>query len=207
MTSALPRVVILASGNGSNAQVLLDSAAQADPPYDIVAILSDQPQARVLQRATEAGVRAEVLERQPGEPRDRYDTRLARLLHGYSPDLIVLAGWMRILTGEFCAQFSIMNLHPALPGAFPGATAIADAFNAFAAGEVTETGVMVHWVPDAGVDTGPVIASEAVPILDSDTIDSLSERVHAVEHRLLPAAVQTALQSLSTASSRHSLHP
>ncbi len=207
MSTDLPRVVILASGNGSNAQVLLDSAAHSDPPYQVVAVLSDQPEAHVLQRAADAGVRADLLERQPGEPRDRYDVRLARVLHSYAPDLVVLAGWMRILTGEFCSQFSILNLHPALPGAFPGANAIADAFEAFAAGSISETGVMVHWVPDAGVDTGPVIASEAVPILDTDTLNSLSERVHAVEHRLLPATVATALRSLPTASARPTALP
>ena len=196
MSSALPRVVILASGNGSNAQVLLDAAAATDATYDVVAIVSNHADAHVLRRAAEAGVRTEVLERQPGEPRDRYDKRLARILNAYKADLIVLAGWMRILSADFCGEFSIVNLHPALPGMFPGATAVADAFEAFGAGQVTETGVMVHWVPDAGVDTGPTILSEAVPILDTDTLDSLTARVHAVEHRLLPEAVETALQSI-----------
>ena len=196
MNSALPRVVVLASGNGSNAQVLLDSAANADPAYEVVTLISNHGDAYALKRAAEAGVRTEVLERQPGEPRQRYDRRLARILSRYEPDLVVLAGWMRILTGEFCSEFRVLNLHPALPGAFPGATAIADAFDAFAAGQVTETGVMVHWVPDAGVDTGPTILFEPVPILNTDTLDSLTARLHAVEHRLLPVAVETALRSI-----------
>ncbi len=189
-------MVILASGNGSNAQVLLDGAESSSPRYEVAAVVSNHADARVLERARSAGVRAEILERQPGEPRDRYDRRLARLVHDYRPDLVVLAGWMRILTGSFCSQFGIVNLHPALPGAFPGATAIADAWDAFLAGAITETGVMVHWVPDAGVDDGPVILTETVPIETNDTLDSLTERVHAVEHRLLPAAVAEALRTL-----------
>jgi phosphoribosylglycinamide formyltransferase-1 len=190
------RVVIMASGNGSNAQILLDVAETSDPRFEVVAVVSDHADARVLQRAAAAGVRAEVLESQQGEPRDRYDRRLERLVAPYEPDLIVLAGWMRILTGEFCAKFSIVNLHPAKPGMFPGANAIAEAFSAFMAGEITETGVMVHWVPDAGVDTGPVIRTEVVSIVADDSLDSLTDRVHAVEHRLLPLAVCEALQSL-----------
>jgi phosphoribosylglycinamide formyltransferase-1 len=190
------RVLILASGNGSNAQILLDSAESSDPPYEVVAVLSDHFDAKVLQRAQAAGVRTEVLERQPGEPRDRYDGRLERVVAPHAPDLIVLAGWMRILTGEFCSRFNIVNLHPAKPGMFSGASAIADALAAFTAGEISETGVMVHWVPDAGVDTGPVIRTEIVPIVADDTLDSLTDRVHAVEHRVLPLAVGDALRTL-----------
>ncbi|MFW2381324.1 MAG: phosphoribosylglycinamide formyltransferase [Acidimicrobiales bacterium] len=196
MKPALRRVLIMASGNGSNAQVLLDFAEVCDPRYQVVAVLSDHPDARVLERAASAGVRTEILERQPGETRDRYDIRLERVVAPYQPDLIVLAGWMRILTGEFCSRFKIVNLHPAKPGMFPGASAIGDAFAAFQAGGIAETGVMVHWVPDAGVDTGPVIRVEGVPIVAGDTLDSLADRVHAVEHRLLPLAVGDALRSL-----------
>lgn len=196
MTSGLQRVLIMASGNGSNAQILLDFAEVCDPRYQVVAVVSDHSDARVLERAAAAGVRTEILERQPAEPRDRYDVRLERVVAPYEPDLIVLAGWMRILTGEFCSKFKIVNLHPAKPGMFPGASAIADAFSAFLAGEITETGVMVHWVPDAGVDTGPVIRVQGVPIVAEDTLDSLADRVHAVEHRLLPLAVGDALRSL-----------
>jgi len=190
------RVVILASGNGSNAQVLLDHAAQPDVDFEVVAVVSDHADAHVLQRAERASVPAECLEREPGEARPRYDHRLAGVLAPYRPDLVVLAGWMRILTAEFCSQFSIINLHPAKPGEFPGATAITDAFDAFTEGRLHETGVMVHWVPDAGVDSGPVLRTETVPILTGDSLDDLTKRVHAVEHRLLPAALLDALQAL-----------
>jgi len=200
MSSSIQRVIVMASGNGSNAQVLLDAAKSrsGDEAFEVVAVVSNHADAPVLQRAKDAGVRIEVLEAQKGEPRDRYDRRLEPILDRYRPDLVVLAGWMRLLTGEFCARFPIINLHPAKPGAFPGATAIADAFAAFEAGEITETGVKVHWVPDAGVDSGPVIRTETVPILTTDSLDALAERVHAVEHRLLPAAVTDALSFLSS---------
>ena len=187
--------MVLASGSGSNAQVLIDRAASGVLPCEIVAIVANNADAPVLRRAAAAGVRFEVLEAQAGEPRDRYDQRLAPIVDAYRPDLVVLAGWMRILTGWFCGQFPIINLHPALPGTFPGATAITDAFASWRAGELDETGVMVHWVPDAGVDTGPVIVSETVPFERNDTLDTITDRIHAVEHRLLPVAVEIALKS------------
>lgn len=190
------RVVIMASGNGSNAQVLLDLAAAGGLDCRIVAVISDHSGAPVLRRAEAVGVRTEVLERLAGEPRDRYDRRLAPIVAALQPDLVVLAGWMRILTGWFCQQFPIINLHPALPGAFPGASAIPDAFDAWQAGLVAETGVMVHWVPDAGVDTGPVVTAESVAFETDDTLDTVTQRIHAVEHRLLPLGVSLALESL-----------
>lgn len=190
------RVVIMASGNGTNAQVLLDLVAAGDLDCQIVALISDHSDAPVIRRAAAAGVRTEVVEQRAGESRSVYDQRLAPIVSSHHPDLLVLAGWMRILTGWFCQQFPIINLHPALPGAFPGAAAIPDAFAAWRAGFVSETGVMVHWVPDAGVDTGPVIASEAVRFETDDTLDTITERIHAVEHRLLPLGVTIALESL-----------
>ncbi len=195
-----PRAVIMASGNGSNAQVLIDAAAAGSLGCEIVAVVSDRSDAHVLQRATAAGIPTEIVERGPGERRRAYDGRLAPIVAAFGPDLVVLAGWMRILTGWFCARFPIINLHPALPGEFPGAHAVADAYAAWQAGDIEQTGVMVHWVPDAAVDAGPVILSEVVPIETGDTLDSLTARVHAVEHRLLPRAVALALATGPPAS-------
>ncbi len=190
-----PRLVILASGNGSNAQVLLDATAAGDLHGEIVAVVSDHSDARVLERAASGGVAGIVLERFPGESRHRYDARLLPILQALRPELVILAGWMRILTDGLCRRFPIVNLHPALPGMFPGATAITDAFDAYGSGTVDHTGVMVHWVPDGGVDDGPVIVAAEVPIEPGDTLDTLTERVHAVEHRILPQAVAIALES------------
>jgi phosphoribosylglycinamide formyltransferase-1 len=100
---------------------------------------------------------------------------------------VVLAGWMRILTRTFLDRFpnQVVNLHPAQPGHYPGTQAIARALQDFQAGIITETGVMVHLVPDEGVDNGPVLAWQVVPILPGDTLETLEERVHRVEHALL----------------------
>ena len=128
-----------------------------------------------------------------------YDAELADLVASYQPDWVVLAGWMRVLSAAFLDRFPnhVVNLHPALPGTFPGTHAIDRAFTAYRAGEIDHTGVMVHLVPDEGVDDGPVLAQEIVPIHADDTLESLEDRIHAVEHRLLV----TTLKTLTRASS------
>jgi phosphoribosylglycinamide formyltransferase-1 len=154
---------------------------------DVVAVLSDRPAATALDRAATADVPAVSLPPGPGEPRSDYDARLADAVDPYDPDVVVLAGWMRILTMSFLARFSgrVVNLHPALPGELPGTHAIERAWHEALAGERTRTGVMVHLVPDEGVDSGPVLATATVPIQPDDTLESLTARIHATEHRLL----------------------
>jgi formyltetrahydrofolate-dependent phosphoribosylglycinamide formyltransferase len=122
-----------------------------------------------------------------GRTRRDYDAELADLVAAHRPDLVVLAGWMHVLGSAFLDRFPhrVVNLHPALPGAFPGAHAIDDAWAAFERGEIDRTGVMVHLVPDEGVDAGPVIATAEVPILPGDTRERLETRMHAAEHELL----------------------
>ena len=124
--------------------------------------------------------------------RAEYDADLAALVSGYAPDWVVLAGWMHIFSDQFLGHFPsrVVNLHPALPGQFPGAHAIDDALAAFGRGEIDRTGVMVHLVPDARVDEGPVLAEQAVPIQPGDTHETLADRIHAVEHRLLVETLQ-----------------
>jgi phosphoribosylglycinamide formyltransferase 1 len=153
----------------------------------VVAVVSDQPRAFALTRAAEAGVPSVHVGRHQGEARADYDARLADIVAGFGPDLIVLAGWMRILTSSFLGWFPgrVVNLHPALPGELPGTHAIERAWHQALAGERTHTGVMIHYVPDEGVDDGPVIATAEVPILADDTLDALEARVHAAEHRVL----------------------
>ncbi|RME61107.1 MAG: phosphoribosylglycinamide formyltransferase, partial [Caldilineae bacterium] len=124
--------------------------------------------------------------------RRQYDADLADLVAGYKPDWVVLAGWMHILSSAFLSRFPsrVVNLHPALPGQFPGAHAMQDALDAYARGEIDHTGVMVHLVPDERVDEGPVLATRIVPILPDDTLDTLAARMHAVEHDLLVQTLQ-----------------
>lgn len=192
------KLVVLISGNGSNLQAILDACAGGVLPAAVVAVISNKPNTYGLTRAQNADVPAIVFPLAEGESRPDYDSRLAALVAGYEPDYIVLAGWMRLLTANFLSAFPnrVINLHPALPGIFPGTHAIERAYEAFQRGEITQTGIMVHLVPDEGVDNGPVLATQTVPIKPSDTLESLEERVHQVEHRLL---VETLKQLIGSA--------
>lgn len=190
------RLVVLISGQGSNLQAILDACAAGDLPAEVVAVISNKSQAYGLERARQAGVPAMVKVFYKDGNRRQYDRELADLVSACQPDWVVLAGWMRILTADFLDRFPnrVVNLHPALPGAFPGTHAIERAFEAYQQGDIQHTGVMVHLVPDEGVDSGPVLASEEVPILPQDTLETLETRVHQVEHRLL---VQTLIHLCS----------
>lgn len=182
------RLVVMASGYGSNLQAVLDACSSGDLPAEVVAVVSDKDDAFALRRAAAAGVPSVHVGIHPGEERADYDARLADVVAGFAPDLIVLAGWMRLLTTAFLGWFPerVINLHPALPGELPGTRAIARAWHEALAGTRTKTGVTVHLVPDEGVDDGPVLAFAEVPILlDHDTLEDLEARVHATEHRLL----------------------
>lgn len=190
------RLVVLVSGNGSNLQAVLDGCASGELCALVVAVISDQPDAFGLERARRANVPAVVHEKSPTQDRAAYDAELAALVASFNPDWIVLAGWMRLLTTNMLDRFpgQVVNLHPALPATFPGTHAIERAFNAYQRGEIEHTGVMVHLVPDEGVDSGPVLAKELVSIQPTDTLETLQARVHATEHRLLV----TTLNSLVT---------
>lgn len=181
------RLVVLASGAGSNLQAILDASAAGDLAAEVVAVVSDRAEAGALDRARRAGVPGIHLGRLADETRPGYDARLADVVADHRPDLVVLAGWMRILTMSFLRRFPdrVVNLHPALPGELPGTRAIERAWHEALAGERTRTGVMVHLVPDEGVDDGPVLATAEVPIRPDDTLETLTARIHAVEHRLL----------------------
>lgn len=182
-----PRLVLMASGNGSNVQAVLDACADGTLPAQVVAVVSDLADAHALVRADRHGVPGVHVGRRPGETRADYDARLADVVAGFAPDRVVLLGWMRILTMNFLGWFpgTIINLHPALPGELPGTHAIERAHAEFVAGTRTHTGVMVHLVPDEGVDDGPVLGTVEVPILHDDAVADLAERVHAAEHALV----------------------
>lgn len=181
----IARLVVLVSGYGSNLQALIDACEDGRLPARIVAVVSNRADAYGLQRAARHGIPAHVFPH--AGPRAEYDAKLARLVAGFEAGWVVLAGWMRILTMNFLQRFpnQVINLHPALPGQFPGTHAIERAFEAAQRGEIDHTGVMVHLVPDEGVDSGPVLASQTVPILPGDTLSTLEARIHSVEHELL----------------------
>ena len=201
------RLVVLASGSGTNLQALIDATTAGRLGAEVARVIVNRRGAQARARARRAGIPEECrplgpyLDGAPDhrEARRRYDADLAEAVAVGRPDLVVLAGWMHLLSTAFLDRFPdrVVNLHPALPGMFPGATAIGETWEAYQAGEVASAGVMVHYVVDEGVDDGPVIAREEVPIHDDDGIETLTERIHEVEHRLLVDAVATVLEERS----------
>ena len=192
------RLVVFISGSGSNLQALIEAVNGRSLPAEIVLVVSNRAQAYGLARAQAVGIPTCVLSlksfKEAGKNREEYDAALAELVQTYHPDLIVLAGWMHVLSPVFLAQFSgrVINLHPALPGQFVGTQAIERAFAAYQAGEISQSGCMVHVViPE--VDAGPVIDTAVVPLFPTDTLDEFAARMHAAEHRLLVAAVSQVL--------------
>lgn len=187
MTASQPSLVVLVSGSGTNLQAILDACKTGAIPARVAAVISNKAEAYALERARHAGVEAVYLPKLNDEERTVYDERLAEVVSAYRPAWVVLAGWMRILSNAFIHHFPnrIINLHPALPGCFPGTHAIERAYEAYQRGEVNHTGVMVHLVPDEGVDSGPVLAQSVVLIYAEDTLEELEERIHRVEHQIL----------------------
>ncbi|MBI5031707.1 MAG: phosphoribosylglycinamide formyltransferase [Chloroflexi bacterium] len=192
-----PKLVVLISGSGSNLQAILDACASGELHAHVVAVISNTADAYGLERARRANVPTVVCVKSKEQDRRAYDAELADMVASYQPDWVVLAGWMRILSSAFLNRFPnrVVNLHPALPGTFPGTHAIECAFQAYERGEIKHTGVMVHLVPDEGVDCGPVLAQEIVPIQSDDTAETLEARVHIVEHRLLVETIRRLVDS------------
>ena len=184
MTKA--RLVILASGNGSIAQSIIDAVASKVLDAQVVGLICDKESAQVIERAKSAGISEFLIPMKPD--RKLWDSEVMNTLEELSPDLVVSAGFMRILSAECVARFRIVNSHPALLPLFPGAHAVRDALAAGA----KETGATIHWV-DGGVDTGEIIAQETVAISASDTQVSLHERIKIVERKLFVATLQSLL--------------
>lgn len=201
----MTRLAVLISGFGSNLQAVLDATSSGLlPGVEVALVVSNRKEAYGIQRAIRAGVPVVYFPLAPytqaGRPRTDYDADLASLLEAFRVEWVVLAGWMHVLSNAFLLRFPqrVVNLHPALPGAFPGTNAIQRAYEAFQRGEIARTGVMVHLVPDEDVDAGPVVAQEEVPIFPQDSLADLEARIHAVEHRLLVQALGQLLCSPSS---------
>lgn len=198
---ALPRIAVLISGNGSNLQALIDAIRNRYLKAEICVVVSNKKDALGLQRAEQAGIPTRYHPFKPYKEAEKsradYDADLAKIVKEYKPDYVILAGWMHILSNAFLQHFPyrVINLHPALPGTFPGTHAIERALEAFQRKEIKKTGVMVHLVPDEAVDAGPVIESEVVPIYSSDTLELLTTRMHNVEHRLLITALKRLIET------------
>jgi phosphoribosylglycinamide formyltransferase 1 len=182
---------VLVSGEGTNLQALLDAG------LPVTAVASNSRRARALGRAETAHVPARVFALEDYADRDARDRAMADWLESLGVELVVCAGYMHLLTPSFLERFPerVLNVHPGPLPEFPGAHPLEDLLDAGA----HEAAATVHYV-DAGIDTGPVIASEPVPVLAGDTVESLRERVHAVEHRLLPEVVGRLLKDEGEAS-------
>jgi phosphoribosylglycinamide formyltransferase-1 len=179
------RVGVLASGEGTNLQALLDSVHGREA--QIVAVASDKPGARALERAQTAGVPTQVFELDAYPSRDARDAAMAEFLAGRPVDLVVLAGYMALLTPSFLGRFAdaVVNVHPSLLPAFAGIRSIQQALDY----GVKVFGVTVHYV-DEGVDTGPIILQRAIELPDARTVDEVHTALRPLEHDLLPAAVR-----------------
>jgi len=182
------RLGILGSGKGSNCVAIADACASGEIPAEVALVLSDVESAGILAHARERNIPARFIP--PGKFRTKLDEEAERAFVGAlqeaKVDLIVLAGFMRVLKGEFLHAFEgrIVNIHPSLLPSFPGLAAWQQALDH----GVKVTGCTVHFV-DAGVDAGPVIGQQTVPVLDNDTPDSLIQRIHGAEHELYPRCV------------------
>ena len=181
------RFVVLISGNGSNLQAILDACSSGELDAKVVSVISNRADAYGLFRAKNAGVEAIRFPKQENETRNEYDSRLAVYVSTCLPDYVILAGWMRILTFTFLNQFPnrVINIHPALPDTFPGIHAIERAYEAYKRGEIKHTGVMVHLVPDEGLDNGPMLGQQEIHFQPDEPLEQFELRVHEVEHKLL----------------------
>lgn len=190
-----PKIVVLISGSGTNLQAILDAVAAQQLNIDIVLVVSNRKKAFGLQRAEQADIPTLYFPlkpyRQAAKSREQYDADLATKIKSYQPNLIVLAGWMHILSPAFLDQFphQVINLHPALPGQFAGTHAIQRAFEAYQQGHITQSGCMVHYtIPE--IDAGQVIAQRIVPIHPTDTLADFESRMHKAEHKLIVEAIK-----------------
>ncbi len=193
----MARIGVFVSGTGTNLQAIIDAVEVGDlSGVELALVVSNRREAYGAKRAIRHGIPLVYFPllpyRNADRPREDYDADLAKITKSFDIDWVVLAGWMHIFTDAFIRHYPsrILNLHPALPGMFPGTNAIKRAFEAYQRGEIEHTGVMVHLVPDESVDAGPVVAQAEVSIPSDDTLEALEARVHATEHRLLVQAIR-----------------
>ncbi|MBI2884733.1 MAG: phosphoribosylglycinamide formyltransferase [Candidatus Omnitrophica bacterium] len=195
----MPAVAVLCSGSGTNLQAIINAARRGRLRARVAVVVSDQPKAFALTRAARAGIPAIVVRRGDFPSRDAFDRRLLEILTPYRVRLVCLAGFMRVLSPIMVHRYPrrILNIHPALLPAFPGAHAVRDAL----AWGAKVTGVTVH-VVDEEVDHGPIVLQEAVAIRPGEKEAALLKRVHRVEHRLYPHAITLMLSGRARVQGR-----
>lgn len=181
------KVGVLVSGRGSNLQAVMDRIADGYLPLEIAVVISDKPDAYALERAAQAGIKTVAVERKGCASKDEFEAKIQQALVDAGCELVVLAGFMRILSGSFVSQWphKIINIHPALLPSFPGLHGQGQAVEY----GVKFSGCTVHFV-DEGTDSGPIILQKVVPVLDDDTEDTLAERILVQEHIAMPEALK-----------------
>jgi phosphoribosylglycinamide formyltransferase-1 len=181
------RVAVFISGGGSNMISLAEACGAADFPAEIVAVVTDKASAGGISKAQARGIPTHVFERKDYPTKDAHEAAILSALDRIQPDIICLAGYMRLISGDFISRYEgrMLNIHPSLLPLFPGLHTHQRALNA----GMTIAGCTVHFVTE-GMDEGPIIAQGAVPVLPSDTADTLAARVLTVEHRLYPIALR-----------------
>ena len=182
------KIAVLVSGSGTNLQTLIEQLHQDETSgIEIAVVISDRRKAYALTRAKRAGIPTHVVRAQDFKTRVDFDAEISNRIEHYAVELIVLAGFMKLFQPPFVQQYKnrIMNVHPTLLPAFPGAHPVADTL----AYGVKITGVTVHFV-DKGVDSGPIIAQATVPVLDTDDHESLHNRIQIEEHKLYPEVIK-----------------
>ena len=189
----MKKIVVLLSGAGTNLQAILDASQDQASGYEVALVLSNRRKAGGMEKAAAWGVPHIYVDPRPAASREEYDQLLAHSIDDVQPDLIVLAGFMRILSPAFVQRYRgrIVNIHPSLLPAFPGKDAQKQALDA----GVSETGVTVHYV-DEGVDTGLIIDQISVSIEPDDTVETLSARIQVVEHMLYPRVISEICQRI-----------
>jgi phosphoribosylglycinamide formyltransferase-1 len=181
------RLGVLASGSGTNLEAIAQSVDDGDIPAEIALVLSDNPEAFALERARRRGIATRVVLLSDFTDRQAFDHAIVEELQAAGVDLVVLAGYMKLVGHEIVEAFAnrIVNIHPALLPSFPGENGVADALDH----GVKVSGVTVHFVDD-GLDTGPIIAQEAVRVEEGDDTESLHNRIHLSEYRIYPRAIR-----------------
>jgi phosphoribosylglycinamide formyltransferase 1 len=187
----LPKLAVFASGNGSNLQAIVDGCASGEIKARVAFVFSDKKDAFALTRAEKVGIPTVQISPKTYATREEYDTVVAQTVRERTVDWVILAGFMRILTPKFVRPFlgKIINIHPALLPAYPGTHSIERAYEA----KEKRIGVTVHFV-DEGVDTGPIILQDSIEVNPGESLESVTERVHELEHRLYPAAITRVLE-------------
>ncbi len=202
--SAQHVLAVLVSGSGSNLQAIIDASERGEIPARVGVVVSNKADAYGLARAARHGIPTEVIDHRAFDSREAFDARLVEVVQGYRPELVCLAGFMRVVTPVFLKAFPqrILNIHPALLPSFPGTHGPRQALQY----GVRFSGCTVHFL-DEGVDTGPVIVQAVVPVYDDDTEESLAARILREEHRIYPMAIRLCLEGKVTVSGRRVLTP